>query len=1215
MNIKLYKQVLLLALVLLSAALRAQTIIFQDGFEDGSFKAEWTARPGASGGVVQVQSTYQNFTKTANTGFYAAVMGRSSDGALTTNQLDLKLDLSTRTQVEMTFNILDYNDETHPQDGIYFSNDGGATFKKVYNFLPELWNANYGQLPALDIDKLAADASLTLTDKFIIRFQQYDDADFDGSYDEDGFLIDDVSVYVPVLTYATLPFTDGFEAATFGNSWKRADAFRKGNTGTEASNLPDATVEVASAYQNFTKTSATGFNAVVMGRRSDGNLATNALDLHLNLAGQTQVEMTFNILDYNDETHPQDGIYFSNDGGATFKKVYNFLPELWNNNYGQPPALDIDKLAADASLTLTDKFIIRFQQYDDADFDGSYDEDGFLLDDVSVYVPTLTYATLPFTDGFEAATLGSSWKRADAFRLGSTASENEVLPEGWVALSITPRAGLGAIHLGKLYDGGYNVNALDLYVNLATASLLELKFWLRDNNDETQPKDGIYLSTNEGATFTKVYDFTPETYTDNAYQFFNLNLKQLAEAKGITAFSEKSIIRFQQYDDSDFNGSYGADGIWLDDIQLNASEINIKQGTTSIATAGTYAFGSQGLVSSDPVTFTIENLGAGTLNLSGTPIVAISGTNAAEFSINQSATTANVASGASTTFTVTFTPTTGGSKTAKLSIVNNDSDENPYEINLTGTGNATPPEINIRQNTTDIATGGSYDFGSLIVGGATPSVTFTIQNLGTGSLSLTGSPNKVVLSGTNAAEFSVNQSSTAATVAVGASTTFVVSFSPTTQGNKTAQLSIANTDSNENPYIINLLGASVVNPPEINIKQGTTDIATAGTFTFGNQIVGSSSATTTFTIENTGTGVLNISGTPKVAISGTNLAEFTIVQTNTSATVAVGATTTFTVTFSPTTAGSKTAQLSIANSDANENPYIINLTGTGVINPPEINIKQGTTDIATAGTFAFGNQIVGSSSAATTFTIENTGTGVLNLSGSPKVAISGANVAEFSINQTNTSATVAVGATTTFTVTFSPTTAGSKTAQLSIANNDSNENPYLINLTATGVTCTNPAKPTITQAPNSTFTSSTLTASAAPTGGTYQWLSGSTAITGATSQTFTTSNEGSYSVRITIAGGCSTTSDPFVLVVTAVEDLNIGLSTYPNPVSDYLTLSLGELEGKKEVAIYQASGKEMTKQDIVGQEGSFYVADYPQGIYLVKIISAKEVVTVKFLKK
>ncbi|MCE1165396.1 MAG: choice-of-anchor D domain-containing protein [Bacteroidetes bacterium] len=118
-------------------------------------------------------------------------------------------------------------------------------------------------------------------------------------------------------------------------------------------------------------------------------------------------------------------------------------------------------------------------------------------------------------------------------------------------------------------------------------------------------------------------------------------------------------------------------------------EINITQNSNNILSGDTYAFGSiTSGTSSSTITFTIENLGAADLNLSGSPIIDIKGTNASEFSVDQSITNSNIGPGSNTTFTITFVPITQGSKTATISIANNDKtgSEDPYIIILTGTG-------------------------------------------------------------------------------------------------------------------------------------------------------------------------------------------------------------------------------------------------------------------------------------------------------------------------------------------------------------------------------------------------------------------------------------------------------------------------------------------------------------------------------------------------
>ncbi|HNW88503.1 MAG TPA: choice-of-anchor D domain-containing protein, partial [Bacteroidales bacterium] len=127
----------------------------------------------------------------------------------------------------------------------------------------------------------------------------------------------------------------------------------------------------------------------------------------------------------------------------------------------------------------------------------------------------------------------------------------------------------------------------------------------------------------------------------------------------------------------------------------------------------------------------------------------------------------------------------------------------------------------------------------------------------------------------------------------------------------------------------------IINPlPEINIQSSSFDYFTNSTYSFGNVTSGYYSSAIVFTIQNTGTADLNLTGTPKVVLSGTNASEFIINESMTTTPVTAGSTTTFTITFSPISQGSKSAQISIANNDGtgSENPYIIYLSGTSTVN-------------------------------------------------------------------------------------------------------------------------------------------------------------------------------------------------------------------------------------------------------------------------------------------
>jgi len=117
------------------------------------------------------------------------------------------------------------------------------------------------------------------------------------------------------------------------------------------------------------------------------------------------------------------------------------------------------------------------------------------------------------------------------------------------------------------------------------------------------------------------------------------------------------------------------------------------------------------------------------------------------------------------------------------------------------------PEINIKQGVTDIPVGGSYDFGSVVLGANSP-VTFTIENLGTVDLNLTGAP-KVQIGGVNAGDFVVTSQPSTPVGATG-STTFVITFTPGGLGLRSATVSIANDDSDENPYTFTITGAGIV---------------------------------------------------------------------------------------------------------------------------------------------------------------------------------------------------------------------------------------------------------------------------------------------------------------------------------------------------------------------------------------------------------------------
>jgi len=121
----------------------------------------------------------------------------------------------------------------------------------------------------------------------------------------------------------------------------------------------------------------------------------------------------------------------------------------------------------------------------------------------------------------------------------------------------------------------------------------------------------------------------------------------------------------------------------------------------------------------------------------------------------------------------------------------------------------------------------------------------------------------------------------------------------------------------------------------VSIADGDTTPSAADHTDFGSVPFVSGSVSRTFTIANTGTAGLSLSGSPRVQLTGSNAGDFTVTVPP-SPSVAAGSTTTFTVVFDPSAAGLRTARIVIANNDADENPYDFSIQGTGTQSPAEI---------------------------------------------------------------------------------------------------------------------------------------------------------------------------------------------------------------------------------------------------------------------------------------
>ncbi len=371
------------------------------------------------------------------------------------------------------------------------------------------------------------------------------------------------------------------------------------------------------------------------------------------------------------------------------------------------------------------------------------------------------------------------------------------------------------------------------------------------------------------------------------------------------------------------------DGLAIDTISMISITASDGSGSGSSSTSirifspdytitpSTLSFGNISVGSNSTSTITLTNSGSDVVV--GT--VASPNNLASPFTITaDNCSGQTIGNGASCTIDVKFQPSSEVSSSDTFNIPILSPVVTSKTISTSGTG--TLEEIHLKLDTTGIADGGSYGFGSKAIGSDTD-IIFTIMNQGTGDLELT---TPLSITGTNADQFSIHTQPSSPVPASG-STTFTVRFSPESAGTKTSAIAIANSDGNENPYNLTITGTGTA--PEIALSQGATPISDGDSHNFGSQSL-SSSTDVEFTITNSGNANLTLA-TPLI-IGGSNADQFTV-QAQPASPVTGSGSTTFTIRFSPDSAGAKTASFAITNNDSDENPYNITFSGSSFAAP------------------------------------------------------------------------------------------------------------------------------------------------------------------------------------------------------------------------------------------------------------------------------------------
>jgi hypothetical protein len=235
-------------------------------------------------------------------------------------------------------------------------------------------------------------------------------------------------------------------------------------------------------------------------------------------------------------------------------------------------------------------------------------------------------------------------------------------------------------------------------------------------------------------------------------------------------------------------------------------------------------------------------------------------------------------------------------------------------------------------------------------------------------------------------------------------------------------------------------GGEDTSAPEIDVLLGATELQSGGAINFGSLQVGQT-ADRTITFRNSGDAPLTVNTPLALHLP----AGYSIVSNITQNTLAPGESTSLTIRFAPTSAGTLTGLFNVFNSDGDEGTFGIQLTGVATAaTAPEIAVSLGTTNISSGGTLDFSSVRVGQS-ITRTLTFRNTGNATLTIS-QPLAAHLPPG---YSIATPLSRTTLLTGQSATLTIRFAPTSVGTHGGVFNVFNNDADEGVFGINFTGT----------------------------------------------------------------------------------------------------------------------------------------------------------------------
>jgi hypothetical protein len=473
----------------------------------------------------------------------------------------------------------------------------------------------------------------------------------------------------------------------------------------------------------------------------------------------------------------------------------------------------------------------------------------------------------------------------------------------------------------------------------------------------------------------------------------------------------------------------------------------LLQGLSDLPSGSTIDFGTVTVGGEAIAELAIRNVGVSGLLIADLGIDPGAGCELGEFSYVSPCLPLYLTAGETGRFSVSFnsrSPLPAGNppKSALLSILSSDPDDNPYTVTLLGAGSALPlPDIFISQQSRAVPNGtGAFDFNTVQVSESSVSV-FSIENRGSAELTVEAIEAQAVTSGA----FIVLADPSLFTNGIppGGTGVFSVEFTPAGAGDASGLIRVENSDPDEDPYTFTVRGIGVsAAVPDIEIEG-----APAGSFVDLGLIGLGGSLPRAFKILNAGSAALSVSAPITLNPREGNPASFAV-DPQPSGSVSPGGSADFVVVFTPKDLNPASVEVSIASDDPDgvENPYVFEVRARGSAGKePDIALYQSNAGLPSGGTCYFlGDVPVGGSSGPVVFTIKNEGTGVLSGIG---VRFSDNRELDYTLDTQATDQSLSGGQSTSFTVRFTPTKPNKKKAILEIKSNDPDaEGLYILNL-------------------------------------------------------------------------------------------------------------------------------------------------------------------------